>query len=211
MTGISFTESNFSQLLQIQGSSLAPVFAESNDWLHAAVSATLDSVGSGTATTSDIAVNSSLSLPVVSNDTFFIVGAFRNVTITALNTGLLNVSIPYQIQDQGPISGEWSSTTSASIQFTNPDHTGGIADGASFEHINASLNVSGETKTGIASITIPFTQGQIGLLNFDTRVFASVPEPETFWLLAVGLVLVGFVHRRRAYVLATIGLRGMRR
>ena len=122
MTGIDFTLSNFSQLLQIQDSSPAQVFGGSNDWLPAAVSATLDPVGSGTATTSNIAVNSSLSLPVVSNDTFFIVGSARNVTITALDTGLLTVSIPYQIQDQGPISGEWFSVTSAGVQFTNPDH-----------------------------------------------------------------------------------------
>ena len=62
MTGIDFTQSNFQQLRQIQGSSFAPVFAESNDWLPGAVSATVASVGSMTATASNTAINSSLSV-----------------------------------------------------------------------------------------------------------------------------------------------------
>ena len=122
-------------------------------------------------------------------------GTFRNVTITALNAGLLTIIIPYLIQAQGPISGEWSSIISASVQFTNPDKTGGIADGASLEHFNGSLNAS-ETKTGVASISIPLTRGQTGLLNFDTRVLASVPEPEPFLLLGVGLIGLALWHQR---------------
>jgi hypothetical protein len=197
MTGINFSLSNLTQQ-QIAnvgtfGGPQVSTFTFSNDWSTGTVSATLPSLGNVTANLSTTAVDSSLS--VFSNEMFATGQAARNVTITALNTGLLTVSIPYQIQDHGPISGEWSSITSASVQFTNPDHTGGMADGASFEHINGSLNASGETKTGIASISIPFTQGQTGSLNFDTREIVRVPEPETFWPLAVGLVLVGFVHR----------------
>jgi hypothetical protein len=198
MTGIDFTLSDSKQLLFADiGSTLTgasnTATSFTNDWVTSAISVALPPVGSATANESNIAINSSLSL--VSNYTFGAVKADRNVTITASSTGLFTVSIPYQIQVQGPISGEWSSITSASIQFTNHDLTGGIAYGASFEHFNGSLGASGEAKAGIASLTIPFTRGQTGLLNFDTRMLASVPVPETFWSFATGLILLGLVHR----------------
>jgi hypothetical protein len=200
MTGVSVTLSNFQQLASanvgsLQGSGFASAITESNDWLPATTGGvSLFSVGNGTGSLSNTSINGSLSL--FSNYAFGSAGGFRNVEFTALNTGILTVSIPYLLQTQGPISGEWSSVTSASIQFTNLDHTGGIADGFSFEHTNDGLNASGETKSGIASISIPVSQGQTGLLNFDTRVGASVPEPATFWSLAIGLVMLGLPHSR---------------
>lgn len=197
MTGINFTLSDFRQIVNTNvGSSTEFVSSVSdpNAWLPSAVSASLVSVGSSSASVSDTSVSGSLSL--FSNHAFASGGAARWATITALTPGLLTVSIPYQIQNYGPISGEWFSLTSASVQFTNLDFTGGIADGASFDHANISLNASGAAMTGIASITIPFTLGQIGLLNFDTRVLASIPEPESCLLLGLGLVGLALWHHR---------------
>jgi PEP-CTERM motif len=197
MTGIDFTLSDFRQIVNTNiGSSTGFVSSVSDPsaWLPSTLSASLASVGSATATISNSGVTSSLSL--LSDHTFGVGNAARWASITALTPGLLTVSIPYQIQNYGPISGEWFSLTSASIQFTNLDFTGGIADGASFDNINTSLNASGATMSGIASITIPFTLGQVGLLNFDTRVLASVPEPESFLLLGVSLVVLALWHHR---------------
>jgi len=104
-------------------------FSWPNAWLPATVIASIFSVGSGTANASGTSINTSFSL--FSNEAFARAGVERVATITALATGLLTVSIPFQIQNHGPISGEWSSFTIAGIQFTNPDGTGGIFDGAS--------------------------------------------------------------------------------
>jgi hypothetical protein len=197
MTGIDFTLSDFRQVVNTNiGSSTGFVSSVSDPsaWLPSTVSASLPSVGSSSASVSDTSVSGSLSL--FSNHAFASGGAARWATITALTPGLLTVSLPYQIENDGPISGEWSSLTSASIQFTNLDLTGGISDGASFDHTNASLNASGATVTGIASLIIPFVKGQTGLLNFDARVSASVPEPEPFLLLGVGLIGLALWHQR---------------
>ena len=197
MTGIDFTLSDFRQIVNTNiGSPTGFVssITDPNAWLPSTVSVSLASVGGATASISNTEVNSSLSL--FSDHTFGTGSAARWANITALTTGLLTVSIPYQIQNYGAISGEWFSLTSASIQFTNLDFTGGISDGASFEHTNASLNASGATMTGIASLRIPFIQGQTGLLNFDTRASASVPEPEPFLLSCVGLVTLALWHQR---------------
>jgi PEP-CTERM motif len=197
MTGIDFTLSDFRQVVSANvGSQTGFVSAvtDPNAWLPSTVSASRPSVGGSTANISDTSVSGSLSL--FSNYAFASGGAARWATITALTPGLLTITIPYQIQNHGPISGEWFSLTSASIQFTNLDFTGGISDGASFEHTNASLNASGATMTGIASLIIPFIQGQTGLLNFDTRVSASVPEPEPFLLIGVGLIGLALWHQR---------------
>ena len=197
MTGIDFTLSDFRQVVSANvGSRTGFVSAvtDPNAWLPSTLSASLPSVGNSTGNISDTSVNGSLSL--FSNYAFASGGAARWATITALTPGLLTVSIPYQIQNYGPISGEWFSLTSASIQFTNLDFTGGISDGASFEHSNVTLNASGAIMTGLASLTIPLTQGQTGILNFDTRVGASVPAPESFPLLGVGLVGLALWHQR---------------
>jgi len=197
MTGINFSLSNLTQQ-QIAnvgtfGGPQASTFTFSNDWSTGTVSATLPSLGNVTANLSTTAVDSSLS--VFSNEMFATGQAARNVTITALNTGVLTVSIPFQVHDQGPISSDWSSFTSATLQFVAGGGTISFADGFTLQHTNDSLGATGETKTGVASISIPMTQGEVGSLNFDTREIVTVPEPETFWPLAVGLVLVGFVHR----------------
>jgi len=197
MTGINFSLSNLTQQ-QIAnvgtfGGPQVSTFTFSNDWSTGTVSATLPSLGNVTANLSTTAVDSSLS--VFSNEMFATGQAARNGTITALNTGVLTVSIPFQVHDQGPIAGEWSSFTSATLQFVAGGGTVSFADGFTLQHTNDSLGVTGETKTGVASISIPMTQGEVGSLNFDTREIVTVPEPETFWPLAVGLVLVGFVHR----------------
>jgi hypothetical protein len=197
MTGIDFTLSDFRQVVSVNVGSqtgFASAVTDPSAWLPSTVSTSLPPVGSSTASVSDTSVSGSLSL--FSNHAFASGGAARWTTITALAPGLLTVSIPYQIENDGPISGEWSSLTSASIQFTNVDLTGGISDGASFDHTNASLNASGARVTGIASLIIPFVQGQTGLLNFDARVSASVPEPEPFLLLGVGLIGLALWHQR---------------
>ena len=197
MTGVDFTLSDIRQVETANVGSQTGFISSvtgPNAWLPSAVSASLPSVGSSTANIDDSLVTGSLS--VFSDHAFASSGAARWATITALTPGELAVSIPYHIQNFGPISGEWFSLTSAGIQFTNLDLTGGISDGASFEHANATLNASGATMTGIASLIIPFTPGQSGILNFDTRVSVSVPEPEPFLLLAAGLVLFGLWHHR---------------
>jgi hypothetical protein len=200
MSGIEFTQSDFRQVVGANlqsGTTFVPSITGDNAWLSSTVNASLSSVGSSTGIITDTLLSGSLSL---SSDHAAASGfAARWTTITALTPGLLTVSIPYQIQNHGPTSGEWFSLTSASVQFTNLDFTGGIADGASFEHTNAILNASGETKAGLASIAIPFVQGQTGILNFDTRVVSSIPVPETFLLLGlpfIGLVLSYQLSRR---------------
>ena len=92
------------------------------------VSATLPSLGNMTANLSTTTVDSSLS--VFSNETSATGRAARNVTITALNTGVLTVSIPFQVHNQGPISGDWSSFTSATVQFVAGGRTISFADGS---------------------------------------------------------------------------------
>jgi len=198
MTGIDFTLADIRQVVSANVESQTGFVSTVTDptaWLPSTVSASLPTVGSSTGNISDTSVSGSVSL--FSNYAFASGGAARSATITAVTPGLLTVSIPYQIQNHGPISGEWFSLTSASIQFTNLDFTGGISDGGSFEHTNASLNASGATMTGIASLLIPFIQGQTGLLNFDTRVSASVPEPDPFLLLGVGLIGLALWHQLR--------------
>jgi hypothetical protein len=201
MTGIDFALSDFRQIVNADVSTLnggsASSFTGSNDWLSATASATLPSVGSATANASNSELNSSFSL--FSDRAFAGGGVQRWGTITALTTGFLTISIPYQVQIHGPTFGEWSAAASAFIQFTNPNGTGGIADGGFLEYLNGNkipVIASGPTPTGMASLTIPFSQGQVGLLNFSARGGASVPGPETFWSFAIGLILLGLVHRR---------------
>jgi hypothetical protein len=194
MTGIDFSLSDFRQVVSANVNDFASAETDPNAWLSSTASASLPSIGSSTANVSDTSVSGSLSL--FTNHAFASGSAARWAFITASTPGLLTVSIPYQIQNNGAISGEWSSLTSARIQFTNVDLTGGISDGASFEHNNASLNTPGATMTGIASLIIPFVQGQTGLLNFDTRVIASVPEPQPDLLLGIGLVALALWQLR---------------
>jgi hypothetical protein len=146
-----------------------------------------------TANTSNIAVSSSLS--VFSNEIKFNVAASRSVSITALSTGFLTASIPYQIQNVGLISGDWFSDTGAGIQYVFGNGAISFSDGAGFVHDHDTLNGS-EKKTGILSISLPVTQGQTGRLNFGTNQCLQVPEPDTFWLFAIGSVLIGLLHSR---------------
>jgi len=203
MTGIDFTLSNFVQVRTAEVFSSDGSFAggstSSNDWGTSGIAVALPSVGSATSGASATELSGSVSL--FSDRTFGGGAVGRFVAITAMNPGVLTVSIPYLLEDHGQISGDASLYTAASLQFSNcrvcPTPQ---SDGHALNHIFAdnSLHKFSETETGTLSISIPFTQGQTGFLNFDTRAIGSVPGPGTIWPLAIGLVLVIFLHRWRA-------------
>jgi hypothetical protein len=201
MTGINFTLSNFHEVLSADVRSQTGFVSDVSTpsaWVPATTSATLSSVGSATANASASTINSSFS--VFSDRAFAGQAVERNVTITALTTGFLTVSIPYQVQIQGPTFGEWTALASAFVQFTNLNLTGGISSGGFLEYRNGSgipVIGSGPTPSGVALLTIPFSQGQVGLLNFSARGGVSVPEPATLWSLAIALVLL-VSHSRMA-------------
>ena len=63
------------------------------------------------------------------------------------------------------------------------------------------LHTFDETKIGILSISVPLTQGETGILNFDTRTIGFVPVPDTPRSALAGLVGVSLVaewRRRRS-------------
>ena len=208
MTGIDFTLSNFHQVTRAQvfsiGGSSASKTTESNDWGTSGIAVALPSVGSASAIASATELSSSLSL--TSNNTFGHGDAIREVDITALNAGLLTVSIPYLLEDHGQISGNTFVHNQALIQFNTCEGScapQSVADSAGLGHVSAdnSLHTFSEKVSGILSITIPFRQGQTGFLNFNSRMDAksvSVPGPDTFWPLAIGLVLLIFLNGWRA-------------
>ena len=116
MTGIDFTLSNFAQgtnaLLFSKGSSAGGPNS-SEDWGTSERAVGLPSVGSAMAIASATELSGSLTL--LSNSATGNWGASRFVAITALNPGLLTVSIPYRLEDQGQISGSASLYTAASL------------------------------------------------------------------------------------------------
>ena len=73
--------------------------------------------------------------------------------------------------------------------FADKNHTFDLTPGTSYWAI-----VSGEAKGSGAAITLSGTY----LASITETVIASVPEPETYAMFAVGLGLIGGVARRRA-------------
>ena len=177
MSGIGFTQSDLRQGMQVEvrhsagGASSSSSF--SNGWVTSAVDAALPSIGSASANASSAVLSSSLSL--LTSQSSGVGHADRDVAITALNTGVFTVSIPYVVHVQGPISGNWSLFSFASIQFL-PSCCGGagsIADAAGFNYDNVSLSAIGETKSGLLSIAIPFERPVPSKNSVTSRVLAS--------------------------------------
>lgn len=203
MSGIDFTQSNLRQGMQAEvrevGGATSSTFAFSNDWGDSSVNTSLPSLGSASGSASSAGLSSSLSLlPSQISQSSGLGHADRDVFITALSTGVLSVSIPYQIHHQG--SGEFPFfNTEAILEFNCvPVFCTPKASHAVFSGFDQKLGAFNETKTGILSLSLPMTQGQIGNLDFDTRVIAFVPEPDTLWLLAIGSFLMGLVRWRRS-------------
>lgn len=133
--------------------------------------------------------------------------------IIQLTGGNANVNtISFSTPVVNPVMAIWSlgaSGASASFDFTNATPTF-VAGGASAEYGGSAISVSGNDVSGTeGNGTVEFigTYSQISWTNpsyenwygFDVGIagVSSVPEPSSLALLAVGLLALGLVRRKR--------------